>query len=322
MKRLALFLIVSSLLIPFSIAQEDAISWELATEETISAYGDSGSWNSTYNEPGAVIYHEGQYHLFVNGYAGFPTNTGIGYKTSDDGVNFEWASDEPLFRRDDVPGNQVAIAVTDVIILEDGTWVLYFYNFNSSAWPRVRGTIGRATANEPLGEWTIDEEPVLIEGEDDSFDERGATFASVTAVEDGFVMYYIGENARGVESIGRAVSEDGITWVKDSEPVFEMDTDLREGTSFVVNEVIFDGEGWILAYKSQRAGIGFAFSEDGIEWERYSDNPVITSADIEGINNIGYISFMMNEDGDYKLFLEGNVGNRTQVYLANITLPE
>ena len=319
MKRLTLLLLMSLFLVPMSIAQEETITWELATEETISAYGDSGSWNSTYNEPGAVIYHDGLYHMFVNGYAGFPTNTGIGYKTSEDGVNYEWVSDEPLFSRDDAPGEPVAIAVTDVIILEDGTWVLYFYNFNSPAWPRVQGTIGRATAEDPLGEWTFDEEAVLIEGDEDSFDEGGATFASVTAVDDGFVMYYIGQNARGIESLGRATSEDGIVWEKDDDPVFEMDTDLGEDTFFVVNEVIYDGERWILAYKSLRAGIGFAFSDDGITWERYPENPIFTSITIDGITNIGYISFMMDEDGQYWLFFEGNVGNRTQIYLASIT---
>lgn len=322
MKKILPLLFVCIFFIPYSYAQDNEITWELLSDETISPHGERGTYNSTYNEPGAVIYHDGQYHLFMNGYAGFPANTGIGYRISDDGVNYEWASDEPLFSRDDVIGNQVAIAVTDVLILEDGAWVLYFYNFNSSAWPRVRGTIGRATAETPLGEWIIDEEPVLIEGEGGSFDERGVTFASVTAVEDGFVMYFIGEDEDGVESLGRAVSEDGIVWEKDAEPVFELDTSLDEGTSFVVNEVIYDGERWILAYKSQGAAVGFAFSEDGIAWERYPDNPVMSASELDGINSIGYISFMMDEDNSYFLFIEGNIGGRTQAYVATVTLPE
>ncbi|MEO1289464.1 MAG: hypothetical protein AAFV93_17000, partial [Chloroflexota bacterium] len=96
-------------------AQTNSITWEMVSDEPISVFGEQGTWNSTYNEPGAVIYHDGLYHMFVNGYAGFPANTGIGYRTSEDGVNYEWVQDTPLFSRDDVTGNQVAISVNDVI---------------------------------------------------------------------------------------------------------------------------------------------------------------------------------------------------------------
>ena len=320
MKKFVLIAILLLLLIPATIAQEGTITWELVSDEPISPYGDLGEWNSTYNEPGAVIYHDGQYHVFVNGYNGFPANTGIGYRVSDDGVTYEWASDEPLFSRDDVHNDPVAIAATDVIVLEDGTWVLYYFNFNSSAWPRVRGTLGRATASDPLGEWTFDDEPVLVGGEQGSWDERSVVYATVTQVDDGFVMFYIGESALGIESLGRATSADGIVWEKDADPVFVLDSSLRENMSFVVNEVVYDGERWILAYKSQRASIGFAFSEDGMTWERYTDNPVISASDVSGISAIGYMSFLVDEDGQYTLFFEGNTDGRTQVYAANITL--
>jgi predicted GH43/DUF377 family glycosyl hydrolase len=322
MKKITLLFVLLLVTISPTLAQDDAITWELVSDEPISAYGERGTWNSTYNEPGAVIYYEEQYHLFVNGYAGFPANTGIGYRVSDDGLDYEWAHDGPLFSRDDAPGDPVAIAVTDVLVLDDGTWVLYFYNFNSSNWPHVEGTIGRAIADDPLGPWTIDEDPVLSPGEEDSWDEQSITFASVVQVEDGFVMYYIGEDALNTERLGRATSDDGITWVKDAEPVFEFDTSIGESPTFVVNEVIFDGERWILAYKSQRHAVGFAFSEDGIAWERYADNPVFSSTDLDGISTIGYISFAVNDDGAYTLFFEGGTGSRTQVYAANITLPE
>ncbi|MEO1290375.1 MAG: hypothetical protein AAFV93_21695, partial [Chloroflexota bacterium] len=146
-------------------------------------------------------------------------------------------------------------------------------------------------------------------------------FASITEVDDEYVMYFIGENADRNESLGRATSSDGITWVKDSDPVFVFDESLGESNNFVVNEVIFDGERWILAYKSQRVGIGFAFSDDGITWERYEENPVFTSSDIDGLTAIGYISLLFNQDAEeasYTVFFEGATGNRTQIYAANI----
>lgn len=322
MKKFAVLLLLL-MIASLSQAQDTGITWELVSEEPVSPRGEAGTWNNRWNEPGAAIYYDGHYHLFVNGYpGGIGTNNGIGYRISDDGVHYEWATDEPILRRDDMPNAPLSIAATDVIVLEDGTWVLYFFNFNSSGWPHNRGTIGRATASDPAGDWTVDADIVLDQGEEGAWDERSVVYATVTQVEEGFVMYYIGEDARGVERLGRATSEDGIVWEKDAEPVFELDRDLAENPSFVVNEVVYDGERWILAYKSNRAGVGFAFSDDGITWERYADNPVILSVDISGLTAIGYISFILDENGEGMLFFEGNSGGYTQVYAAHITLPE
>lgn len=302
--------------------EDNAITWTMISDEPLSPYGEIRTWNSNFNEPGAVIYHDEQYHLFVNGYQGLPANNGIGYRVSDDGVNYEWATEDPLLRRDDMPNDPLAIAATDVLVQEDGTWVLYYYNFNASGWPRIRGTMGRATASHPAGPWTPDADPILVGGEEDSWDERSVAYASVIAHEGAYVMYYIGENSRGIESLGRAISDDGIVWEKDPEPVFELDPDLGEGTNFVVNQVIYDGERWILAYKFNRIAVGIAISDDGITWERYGGNPIMSPSAIEGINQIGYISFMMDDDGQYMLFIEGNDGSgRTQVYGAIVDIP-
>jgi predicted GH43/DUF377 family glycosyl hydrolase len=321
MKKFLVFIslwLVSSL----SFAQEDAsVTVELVSDEPVSAYGDTGSWNSIYNEPGAAIYYEGQYHLFVNGYSGFPRDNAIGYRVSEDGITYEWATEEPILHSESMPNNPIAIAAMDVEVQDDGTWVLYYYNFNSSNWPHIQATIGRATAESPIGPWTADENPILVGGEAGAWDEMSVAYASVIATEDGYVMFYIGENAAGVEQLGRATSQDGITWEKDPEPVFELDASLGEAPSFVVNKVIFDGERWILAYKNSRSGIGLAFSEDGITWERYTNNPIITYQEIPGAVRMGYMNFMQDDMGSYWLFMEVNGGSRTQVYAARVTIP-
>jgi predicted GH43/DUF377 family glycosyl hydrolase len=317
-----LFFILLCLVPSFSFAQEDdSVTVELVSNEPISAYGDRGTWNSTYNEPGAAIYYEEQYHLFVNGYSGFPGDNAIGYRVSDDGITYEWATEEPILYSQFMPNDPIAIAAMDVLVQDDGTWVLYYYNFNSSSWPHVQATIGRATAESPIGPWTADENPVLLGGEEGAWDEKSVAYASVIATEDGYVMFYIGENATGVERLGRATSQDGITWEKDPEPVFELDESLGEATSFVVNKVIFDGERWILAYKNSRSSIGLAFSEDGITWERYTNNPIITYREIPDAVRMGYMNFMQDDMGNYWLFMEVNGGSRTQVYAARVTIP-
>jgi predicted GH43/DUF377 family glycosyl hydrolase len=320
MKKITFLLILVMSTVLLVQAQTNEITWELVSEESISPLGEPGAWNSAWNEPGAAIYYDGQYHLFVNGFpGGIGTNNGIGYRISDDGVNYEWSTDEPILRRDDMPNDPLSIAATDVVVLEDGTWVLYFLNHNSASWPHIRATIGRATAPDPSGPWTVDEELVLDQGEEGAWDERSVAYATVTQFEDGFVMYYIGEDAQGVGRLGRATSQDGIAWEKDPEPVFELDRDLAENPSYVVSEVVYDGERWILAYKDNRASVGFAFSEDGIAWARYADNPVVIYSDIPGLRAIGIISFILDENGQGMLYMEGNIGGRSQVYAAHVT---
>jgi hypothetical protein len=320
MKKNMIIIFVMLSLVSVVVGQDDTtITWELVSEDPISEVGEAGEWNSTYNEPGAAIYYEDQYHLFVNGYpSGIGGNNGIGYRVSDDGISYQWATEDPILRRDDMPNEPLSIAASDVLVLEDGTWVLYFFNFNSTGWPHIQATIGRATATDPSGPWTVDEDLTLSPGEEGGWNESSVAYASGLPLEDGFVMYYIGEDASGVERLGRATSEDGILWDKDPEPVFELDEDLVENPSFVVSQVVYDGERWILAYKGNRSIVSFAFSDNGIVWERYTDNPVILFTNISGIRAIGYISFLLDDDGQGMLYLEGNIGGRTQVYAAHI----
>lgn len=322
MKKPLLFIILALFSLASYAQDENTVTVTLVSEQPISEYGRPGRWNSTYNEPGAVIFYEGQYHLFVNGYPGFPRDNGIGYRVSDDGISYEWVNTEPVLRSENMPNNPIAIAASDVLIEEDGTWVLYFFNFNSANWPQIEATIGRATAENPEGPWTVDENPVLSPSEEDgAWDSESVAYPSVIQTENGYVMFYIGQDTVGHERLGRATSSDGIVWEKDGEAVFELDPSLGEARFFVVNKVIFDGERWILAYKNSRSSIGLAFSDDGINWERYANNPIIRETDIPRVDTIGYMNFMQDEAGIYWLFIEGNTSDRTQIYAAEVSIP-
>ncbi|MGB1289113.1 MAG: hypothetical protein ACPG7F_21445 [Aggregatilineales bacterium] len=132
-----------------AFAQDESLpEWTPVSDDPIAEHGDSGSWNSTYNEPGDVVYYEGEYHLFTTGFPGFPAKSGIGYLTSEDGITYEWVSEDPIITTDEVDYAGLAIDTSSVIVEEDGTWVLYFTVFNSGNWPRIAGTIGRATADD------------------------------------------------------------------------------------------------------------------------------------------------------------------------------
>ena len=109
--------------------------------------------------------------MFRNGFQGWPAPVQIGYLTSDDGINWTEASEDPVMMSTDVPYAKVAALASDALVLDDGTWVLYFYTWDPSPARMSPGAIGRATASDPLGPWTPDPEPVLNPGSEGSWDE-------------------------------------------------------------------------------------------------------------------------------------------------------
>lgn len=294
-------------LIPGLVSADDG--WKLVTDEPLVRHGEVGDWQGIWNEPGAVLYRDGVYHLFTTGYPGFPAKSGIGYLTSEDGVNFEWTSEEPVLRTADVEYAPVSIGASAVLVTDEGQWVLYFYIFNRTSWPAVYGAIGRATADDPNGPWTPDPEPVLVAGAEGDFDVNGVLYPSVIATDEGYVMYYTGSDSRNRESIGMATSTDGIAWEKQG---MVLEPGSREGHDFLVNEVIYDGEQWVMAYKTSRSSIGLATSTDGLTWERSESNPIARASDL-GFAALGYISLLQVDDA-YVVYFEGNHGTYTDIY--------
>jgi hypothetical protein len=60
-----------------------------------------------------------------------------------------------VFSTDDVPFAEVGALVTSVLVEDDGTWVLYFSVGHFPASNPSAFAIGRATAPDPLGPWTV-----------------------------------------------------------------------------------------------------------------------------------------------------------------------
>jgi len=98
-----------------------------------------------------------------------------------------------------------------------------------------------------------------------------------------YKMWYTGTNANGFQQIGYATSTDGIHWVKHfKNPVLavglnnEWDSKVISEASVIKNEDQYLI--WYLGYNgfNERYQIGFATSLDGVNWEKYTSNPVLT----------------------------------------------
>jgi len=103
-----------------------------------------------------------------------------------------------------------------------------------------------------------------------------------------YMMWYTGESEDGTDSIGLATSSDGITWTRyANNPVLTVGGLLDWDYNSVEEAwVIFDEGQYKMWYGGQvynpdgsccsSWAIGYASSPDGIQWTKYSGNPILT----------------------------------------------
>ena len=301
-------------------------------DNPIVARGPDGAWDGQFTDPGAAVYEDGQYHLFHNGFVGWPAPVSIAHATSADG--FTWTrSADPVFSGNDLPYTGLTVLASSVLVEPDGTWVLYFYTWDQNSWPTSTGAIGRATAPTADGPWTADAELVLQPGGEGEWDNLAVRAPSVVQTDEGYVMFYAGQKG-SVAAIGKAASADGRYWIKyddpatteapyaESDPIF---TGSAEATwdrgSVYQPRVQYTPDGWVMLYAANSSAVtttppkhGLAISQDGLTWTR-TDGPVIDAAALNG-GAIWYTE-LLYQDGIYFIFLElGKAGRGTEVYLT------
>ena len=118
--------------------------------------GPNREWDWQYTDPGGAVFHNGSIHVFQNGFVGWPAPVGVGYWRSDDlGATWIEVSEEPVFDGTDLDYVGRAALASSALVEDDGTWVLYFYTWDSAGWPAGQSKIGRATAPAATGPWTV-----------------------------------------------------------------------------------------------------------------------------------------------------------------------
>ena len=300
--------------------------------------GPDLEWDWQHTDPGAAVYHDGSIHVFQNGFVGWPAPVGVGYWRSDDlGKTWIEVSEDPVFDGTDLDYVGRAALASSVLVDDDGTWVLYFYTWDSPGWPAGQSKIGRATAPSPTGPWTADPQPVLFPGPAGSWDEYAVLAPSVIKTETGYEMYFAGRTRDGA-MIGRATSPDGISWTKYDNPATTDDPfgasdpvmrpgDPREGNVWDLRNVMqprvaLTNDGYVMLYTAANTitdpvlinqKYGLAVSDDGLEWRR-SSGEVITPGTID--TAAFWYTELLFAEGSYFLFVEAARGNETEVYLA------
>lgn len=304
-------------------------------DKPIVSKGQPGTWDDRFTDPGAVIYHDGMFHMFRNGFRGFPAESQVGYVTSTDGYAWTKQGDDPVLKTKDVPYAKIAMYASSVI-WRDGCWDLYFYTWDSNSFPSS-SVIGRATqcvAGSALTDWIVDAEPLLRPGGMKEWDEKQVLAPQVIQTDNGYIMYYTGVDEKNNQRVGMATSPDGVTWTKyndpatkdtpftDSDPVLFEGEDGAWDKGFVHQPRVFQtAEGWAMIYRgTQNANgsamaLGLATSSDGIHWEKSAKNPIFVPKEIPKSNQFWFHSVLYVNNTIF-LFIEGDINQTTQIYLA------
>lgn len=294
------------------------------SEEPLFERAETGVEGLTYINPGALFFHDGQFHMFANVFSLWPGTVEIAYMTSPDGATWQADPASPVFNTDLIPFAAPGADVGGGYVADDGSWVLIFHTVNVSR-PSV---IGRATAPGPAGPWQIDAKPILEPGGRDAWDEAGLTWPSVARGPDGYVMTYTGQSRVGSRmAIGMATSPDGLVWTRYDDPATTEEA-LAGSDPVLVPEqewerdqvdrarIVYADDHWQMIYAGRsRDSRGLAWSEDAVEWSRHPANPIITSRNYPVPAGTSWDTALVVQDGVAYYIMEIGSLRGTNLYL-------
>jgi len=222
-------------------------------------------------------------------YTGANTYYRIGYATSSDGITWSRNAGNPILEVgvtdswDDrgVIGPQVIFDGSSYHMWYGG-WDGTLINTDDKPLP-ANCRSGYATSSDGITWEKYPANPVMELGAEGSWDADGVFGASVMYKDSLFKLWYGGLN--GVKgSIGYATSTDFIHWEKYSgNPVMEPGTSTEWDSLYIYfPNVLYNADSrrfemWYAGgVKHTPRHIGFATSPDGITWEKYSNNPVMS----------------------------------------------
>jgi len=171
-------------------------------------------------------------------------------------------------------------------------------------------------------EWTKYEgNPVLEHGAAGEWDSLDVLEPSVIFAEGKYRMWYTGDVGGYNQRIGYAMSDDGINWEKSAgNPVLEPSASEWDRGFIYSPSVLFkDGEYkmWYVGvpYNGAPRHIGYATSNDGVSWDKYEGNPVLSPAGGWEGSQVGYHCVIFH-NGKYRMWYTGYNGSDIQIGYA------
>jgi beta-1,2-mannosidase len=139
--------------------------------------------------------------------------------------------------------------------------------------------VAAAQFTPPFGKWTRLSPDPIVSPQDSGFESAG-TFNPAVVKKDGkFVMLYRAQDQKGTSSLGYATSDDGIHFLRRSEPVMVAETPYEKGGGVEDPRLVKVGDTYYLTYTGYNnidgmgsdhrdAQLCLAISSDLIHWKR------------------------------------------------------
>jgi len=150
----------------------------------------------------------------------------------------------------------------------------------------------------------------LTPGASGEFDSQKVLHPCIVVKDGTIYMFYTGFNDSGERQIGLAIADvenfTGTNFTKYSGNPILTPTETWEGNGVGYPCVIYDTDAriWKMWYGSS-GKIGYATSDDGIHWTKYSGNPILTPTETWEGDQIGHPSVLKISSTTYKMLYTG-----------------
>lgn len=286
-----IFLIPLFIASTFTVSFGQTTDWNWTRDDTnnpILECGPSGAWDELYVQHSSVVFDGSMYHMWYCAKSAITDNWAIGHATSPDEIS--WVKDtlNPVLTGGPF-GSWDYDEVVNPSVLYDGSNFHMWYTGGHNGWYYK---IGYAWSSDAVT-WLkyndttttnilyANSDPVLTVGSA-GWDENIVEAPFVILEANSYIMWYRGANNSLASGIGRATSSDGINWMKDSKnnPVLTPGSASTWEKGFLrLGSVVFDNTTYHLFYYAgdlyMDFRIGYASSQDGINWTKYNDTTTI-----------------------------------------------
>jgi len=232
---------------------------------------------------GAVYFDGELFHMWFSQHGSNPVLYEMGYATSVNGADWDLYENNPVLKCGEYgKWDRPRLQASSVIKLGDDYHLCYsggdFYGWR----------LGFATSRDGINWAKSLQNPMVDVGPDGSWDDLFVSFASLLYDADSnrFKMWYLGGNVQFGGAIGyaeMALIPPPEPWHKKGEPVLEKGPEGSwdaGGTSFpsvlMINSTYHM---WYAAMENDVFAIGHASSEDGINWTKDENNPVLQAGE-------------------------------------------
>lgn len=251
----------------------DGVNWFKPLSDPLLEAGPLSAWDGASVADPAVLATGSGFQMWYVGLDVFD-DRGIGYATSLDGLTWQKYDGNPVLRPDSSDEDSFGFPT----VVQDGP-------NDYKMWYSGEDSIWLATSSDGLN-WTKNlATAVLAPGPAGAWDDDQVYAPQVIADAGGYEMWYTAEDTTTPgPRIGYAWSDDGLNWTKSPHnPALTGTTGTweEEGVAYpaVIREGTTDYEIWYWGEASGGQSFGQATSSDGLTWEKYSHNPVLSQGE-------------------------------------------